>query len=360
MSASPPPPAPLTVSIIGDGAMATVCAQILAGKADPEGAGTAPCVTLDARVWGRDPARLASFDAARENTRYLPGIKLHRNVHFTPDPRQFFAGSALIVCAIPTQYIRTTLQTLRPHVPPAVPVLSVAKGIEIDTLQRPTEIIRSVLSPRPVAALSGPSIAGELARKLPCTMVTAAREPSGNPDGSEALALWIQELFTTPYLRIYRNADLLGVELAGALKNVIAIAAGILDGMRAGNNAKAALLSRGLVEITRLGTALGAAPETFVGLAGLGDLVTTCVSPEGRNRSFGERIGRGEKPDDILKSIVGVVEGMPTCRSVVRWAQQKNITMPICEALYGVLFEGRDLRSQLADLMAREPKSETQ
>lgn len=372
MSNPPPPsPQPLPISIIGDGAMATVCAQILAGKADPEGSGTTPCVNIDARVWGRDGERLAAFEGARENTRYLPGIRLHPHVHFVADPGRLFDGSALVLCAIPTQYIRATLERLRPHIPPGVPVLSVAKGIEMETLKRPSEIIREVLSPRPVAALSGPSIAGELARKLPCTMVTAAHyqtrgdvaplaPEAGEAERSEALTLWIQELFTTPYLRIYRNSDLLGVELAGALKNVIAIAAGILDGMRAGNNAKAALLSRGLVEITRLGVALGALPETFSGLAGLGDLVTTCFSPEGRNRTFGERIGRGEKPEEILKTMVGVVEGMPTCRSVVHQAQQNNIAMPICEALHGVLYEGRDLRAQLADLMAREPKSETQ
>jgi len=351
---------PLPISVIGDGAMATVCAQILAGKADPAGAGTTATIPIDVRVWGRDPARLAAFQAARENTRYLPGVRLHDNLRFEPDAKKVFANAALIVCAIPTQYIRATLQKLKPHMPPEVPVLSVAKGIEIDTLQRPTEIILDVLPGRPVAALSGPSIAGELARKLPCTMVAAAQSPSGDAAAAEALATWIQELFTTPYLRVYRNDDLLGVELAGALKNVIAIAAGILDGMRAGNNAKAALLSRGLVEITRLGVALGAMPETFVGLAGLGDLVTTCVSPEGRNRSFGERIGRGETPDQVLQSMVGVVEGMPTCRSVVRQAQQKKIAMPISEALHSVLFEGRNLHVALADLMARELKNETQ
>jgi glycerol-3-phosphate dehydrogenase (NAD(P)+) len=174
----------------------------------------------------------------------------------------------------------------------------------------------------------------------------------------ESLALKLQELFSTPYLRLYRNDDLLGVELAGALKNVVAIAAGILDGMRAGNNAKAALLSRGLVEITRLGVAMGALADTFNGLAGMGDLVTTCFSPEGRNRGFGERVGRGEKPLDILASMPGVVEGMPTCKSVVRLANDLHIDMPICRGLHGVLFDGVNARSQLASLMARELKSE--
>jgi glycerol-3-phosphate dehydrogenase (NAD(P)+) len=236
-----------------------------------------------------------------------------------------------------------------------VPVLSVAKGIEITSLHRPSEIIAEFLGQRPIAALSGPSIAAELARRLPATMVVAA----GGADNSADFARWIQELFTTSYLRVYRNDDLLGVELAGAMKNVIAIAAGMLDGMKMGNNAKAALLTRGLVEITRLGVAMGAQPETFAGLAGMGDLVTTCVSPEGRNRSFGQRVGQGEKPQVVLASMVGVVEGVPTCESVVRLAKARGIEMPISESLHGVLFEGRDPKSQLAGLMAREPKAES-
>ena len=198
--------------------------------------------------------------------------------------------------------------------------------------------------------LSGPSIAGELAKGLPATMVVAGnatretRSGAGDaqptaPNADPSLTEFVQQLFTTPYLRVYRNDDLIGVELAGALKNVIAVAAGILDGMHAGNNAKAALLTRGLVEITRLGVAMGAKAETFAGLAGLGDLVTTCVSPEGRNRSFGERVGRGEQVAAVLASMVGVVEGVPTCEAVVRLARGRGIEMPISEGLHAVLFE---------------------
>jgi len=262
--------------------------------------------------------------------------------------------------------MRGTLTRFKAYVRAGVPVVSVVKGIEVETLKRPSEIIVECLGPRPVAALSGPSIAGELARHLPASMVAAAEEKkpeaslplSQKPEEESDFSRWVQELFTTPYLRVYRNHDLLGVELAGAMKNVIAIAAGILDGMRAGNNAKAALLTRGLVEITRLGVAMGAMPETFAGLAGLGDLVTTCTSPEGRNRTFGERVGRGEKPADVIASIAGVVEGMPTCRSVVRLARSMGVEMPICQGLHAVLYEGRDVRSQLADLMMRELKHE--
>jgi glycerol-3-phosphate dehydrogenase (NAD(P)+) len=349
-------PNPLPIPIIGDGAMATVCALLLAGKADAAGR------PLQPRIWGRHPDRLAAMAATRDNTRYLPGIPLPPAIAFQADDARLFhdaAAGSFIVCAIPTQFIRPVLTRLRPHIPDGVPVVSVAKGIEIGTLRRPSEILRDVLPPRPVAALSGPNIAGELARQLPATMVVAAAPAAGgDASAAEALALDLQERFTTPYLRVYRNDDLLGVELAGALKNVIAVAAGILDGMRAGNNAKAALLTRGLVEISRLGTRMGAQPETFSGLAGLGDLMTTCVSPEGRNRSFGERVGRGEKPADVLATMVGVVEGVPTCESVVALARGLGIPMPICEGLHAVLFEGRDPRSQLADLMTRALKSE--
>ncbi len=350
----------LRVTTVGDGAMATVCSQIIAGKASPGAA-------VEVVIWGRDGARLSVMEAERENKRYLPGMKLAANVRFDADPRGAFAGASLILCAVPTQYMRAALGQLKAHIPAGVPILSVAKGIEIETLRRPSEIILDVLGERPVAALSGPNIAGELARKLPATMVVAAESSvagstaAGLASGrgaDETLARQVQELFTTSFLRVYRNDDLLGVELAGALKNVIAIAAGILDGMRAGNNAKAALLTRGLVEITRLGVILGAQAETFAGLAGLGDLVTTCFSPEGRNRTFGERIGRGESLERVLESMVGVVEGMPTCKSVVAIARRWGVEMPICEGLHAVLFEGRDPQSQLADLMSRELKRE--
>jgi len=347
---------------------------------------------------------MEEMERSRENVRYLPGVKLGENVRFCGDDAALFdvgTGNevSLIIGAVPTQYLRAAFERLKAHVPAGVPVVSVAKGIEIGTLKRPTEIILEVLDGpegagagvgdarerrrgRDVAALSGPSIAGELARRLPATMVVAgrARQPNaetrdpagpgdaaleaageadgGGGEGGAELAKWVQELFTTPYLRVYRNEDLVGVELAGALKNVVAVAAGMLDGMRAGNNAKAALLTRGLVEMTRFGVALGGRAETFIGLAGLGDLVTTCVSPEGRNRSFGERVGRGEKAPDALAAMVGVVEGVPTCKAVVHQARGRNIDMPICEGLYGVLFEGKEIKGAIAELMARELKSE--
>ncbi|HVX86237.1 MAG TPA: NAD(P)H-dependent glycerol-3-phosphate dehydrogenase [Phycisphaerae bacterium] len=331
----------MKITTIGDGAMATVCSNILAGR--PE---------VRVTMWGRNAERLGEIERLGENRRYLPGVKVAPGLVFRPDDAAALEDADLVLCAIPTQFIRPTLTRLAPHIRPAIPVVSVAKGIEIDTLCRPSEVILSLLGRRPVAALSGPNIAGELARKLPATMVAAAAEQY------DAFVHQLQELFTTPYLRVYRNHDLVGVEFAGALKNVIAIAAGILDGMNAGYNAKAALLTRGLVEISRLGVALGAQAETFAGLAGLGDLVTTCFSPEGRNRRFGERVGKGESAQAVLDSISGVVEGMPTCEAVVRLAGSKGVEMPIAEGLHAVLFEGRNPREQLADLMSRDPKAE--
>jgi glycerol-3-phosphate dehydrogenase (NAD(P)+) len=331
--------------VIGDGAMATVCCQILAEK-HPQGAQTT--------MWGREPELLAQFRRDRENKRYLPGFRLSDHLGFEGDPARALGPAKLVVVAVPTQYIRTTLAQVAPHIPAGVPIVSVAKGIEIATLMRPTQIITDVLGIHPIAALSGPNIAGELARRLPATMVVAVDVAHRTGE----LAKQIQELFTNPYLRVYRNSDLIGVELAGALKNVVAIAAGILEGMQAGYNAKSALLSRGLVEIARLGVELGAMPDTFYGLAGLGDLVTTCFSPEGRNRTFGERIGRGEKAADILKSIAGVVEGVPTTQAVVKLAAEKSVDMPICRGLHAVLFEGSHPRSEIAELMARALKSE--
>jgi glycerol-3-phosphate dehydrogenase (NAD(P)+) len=198
--------------------------------------------------------------------------------------------------------------------------------------------------------LSGPNIAAELARYLPATAVAASED--------EALARRVQDAFSTQWLRIYTNADVIGVELAGATKNIIAIAAGILDGLGAGNNAKAALVTRGLVEITRLGVAMGASEATFQGLAGVGDLITTCVSPEGRNRTVGEQLGKGRKLQEILGKMNSVAEGVQTTQAVVELAKRYRVEMPITQAVHAVLFEGRDVIGALSDLMSRDPKPE--
>ena len=292
-----------------------------------------------------------------------------------------------MLSAIPTQYMRPSWKRLAPYLSAGVPIVSVAKGVENDTLLRPTEVIADVLrgergriedrvsrmedsagrsSPSSIlhppsstsatgnalAALSGPNIAAEISKYLPATAVAAAED--------EGLALRVQLVFSTQWFRVYTNTDVTGVELAGATKNVIAIAAGILDGLAAGNNAKAALVTRGMVEITRLGVAMGAAEETFHGLAGVGDLITTCVSPEGRNRTVGERIGKGQKLEDVLGKMDSVAEGVPTTRSVMQLARRHGVEMPITEAVHAVLFEGKDAIHALTDLMARDPKPEAE
>ena len=334
---------PEHVTIIGDGAMATVCSILLTQGGH------------EVTMWGAFEESIERLMQDREQRRLLPGVRVPAAVRLTANDAECFRGPTLILSAVPTQFMRSAWKRLSPHVPAGVPVISVAKGIENGTLYRPTQVIADVLNatrgrPRALAALSGPNIAGEIARYLPATAVAASDDPD--------LARRVQAVLSTQWFRVYTNPDAIGVELAGATKNVIAIAAGIVDGLAAGNNAKAALVTRGLVEITRLGVAMGARPETFNGLAGVGDLITTCVSPEGRNRTVGERIGKGQKLEDILGGMESVAEGVPTTRSMMELARRHGVEMPITEAVHAVLFEGKDVLQALSDLMTREPKPE--
>ena len=328
-------------------------------------------------MWGAFEESIERLIQDREQRRLLPGVRVPAEVRLTANDSECFEDCTMILSAIPTQYMREVWTRLATRVPREVPIVSVAKGIENETLLRPTQVIEDVLQregeapaepkaaarqePRPprarpsksaLVALSGPNIAAELARYLPGTAVAASSD--------EPLAQRVQEVFSTQWFRVYTNSDIIGVELAGASKNVVAIAAGILDGLAAGNNAKAALVTRGLVEITRLGLAMGAKEATFQGLAGLGDLITTCVSPEGRNRAVGEQIGKGRKLDEILDSMDSVAEGVPTTRSVRELARRYDIEMPITESVHQVLFEGKDVLNALSDLMSRQPKPERQ
>lgn len=324
--------------MIGDGQMATVCAVMLAQKG------------VHVRMWGVRREQIEALKTTRENKLYLPDVRIPERVSFTTDAAAAFRGAELAVSAIPCQFMRGVWEQLRLAYPAGLPICSVAKGIENETLLRPTQIVTDVVGPTRVCALSGPSIAVELARCMPATVVSASEDAD--------LARTVQETFSTQWFRVYTNDDLLGVELAGATKNVIAIAAGILDGLRAGDNAKAALLARGLAEITRLGAALGARKDTFSGLAGMGDLVTTCVSPHGRNRMAGEQIGRGKNADEVIAATPSVIEGIPTTRSVVELARRHGVEMPITEAVHAVLFEGKDVLTTLSELMARRLKGE--
>ncbi|HEY8667014.1 MAG TPA: NAD(P)H-dependent glycerol-3-phosphate dehydrogenase [Tepidisphaeraceae bacterium] len=340
------------VTILGDGAMATVCSILLATGGH------------EVTMWGAFEESIERLIQNRENQRLLPGVRVPERVKLTANDASCFDGATLVLSAVPTQYMRGVWERLKAHLPKGAAIVSVAKGIENDTLLRPTQIIEDVLVGTgfgngaakmkerewTVAALSGPNIAAELARYLPATAVAAS--------ASEELSRRVQEAFSTQWFRVYTNTDVTGVELAGATKNVIALAAGILDGLSAGNNAKAALVTRGLVEITRLGVAMGAREETFGGLAGLGDLITTCVSPEGRNRRVGEQIGKGKKLNEVLGTMESVAEGVPTTKAVVELARRNHVEMPITEAVYSVLFGGKDPIDALTDLMTRDPKAE--
>jgi len=325
--------------------MATVCAILLTQGGH------------EVTIWGAFEQSIERLQQDREQRRLLPGAKVPPNVRLTANDADAFTGATLILSAVPTQYMRSVWKRLLPYVPAGVPIISVAKGIENETLLRPTQIIADLLG-HPVGrkqnelvVLSGPNIAAEIAKYLPATAVAASDD--------ESLAKRVQAAMSTQWFRVYTNTDVLGVELAGATKNIIAIAAGMLDGLAAGNNAKAALVTRGLVEITRLAVAMGAQASTFGGLAGLGDLITTCVSPEGRNRTVGERIGKGETLKQVIDSMDSVAEGVPTTRSVHALAQRYKVQMPITEEVYAVLFENKDVISALTDLMTRDPKPET-
>ncbi len=307
------------------------------------------------RIWGYDAKQLQETMGARENTKFLPGHKLPETIIFEPDDKKIMTGADLIISAVPCQFMRSVWMRLQKHTPKGVPICSVTKGIENETLLRPTQIIADVLgesNSRGLAALSGPTIADELAARLPATACVASSE--------EELAQRIQHTLSSIWFRIYTNTDVVGVELAGAMKNIIAIAAGIIDGVGAGDNAKAALLCRGLSEISRLGVAMGATPQTFAGLTGLGDLVTTCISPKGRNRSFGERVGKGQNPQLAQAATESVIEGIATCKSVVEGLlQQYKVEMPITQAVYAVIFKNKSVQGAIADLMTRQLKPET-
>ena len=327
------------VPIIGDGAMGTVLAMLLCEK------------QIAVRMWGYDEAQLKEIAEAGENVKFLPGYKLSSSLKFEADDSAIMTGVDLIVSAVPCQFMRGVWTRLKSNVPADVPIVSIAKGIENETLLRPSEILRQVLGDDvKTVALSGPTIADELARKLPAVACAACSD--------EELAKKVQQTFSIEWLRVYSNTDIVGVELAGAMKNVIAIAAGVIDGIGAGDNAKAALLSRGLAEITRLGVAMGAKPETLSGLTGMGDLVTTCISPKGRNRSFGERIGKGQSVNKAIGSTKSVVEGVATCKSVIGLSEKYKVEMPIAQAVYEVLFEGMTVADAISGLMGRQLKSE--
>jgi len=327
-----------SVAIIGDGQMGLVLADALMTRG------------VHVRVWGPFSNEITELAQTRQSPR-LGGFHLSEKVEVCDEASEALSGVDAAINAIPTQFIRKVWTSLSDYVPTGTPIASVAKGIEIGSLERPTQVIQSVVGETSeVCVLSGPTIAAELAKHQPAAMVASSSDPT--------VASLVQDLFNVPWLRIYTHGDPLGVELSGATKNVIAIAAGICDGIELGDNAKSAMLARGLAEISRLGVAMGAKVETFFGIAGVGDLATTCFSPHGRNRTCGERLGRGEDLDTIQKTTGSVVEGVPTTKAVRELAAKFSVEMPISEAIYQVLYEDLPLRGAIDSLMSRDLKAE--
>ncbi|WP_010585629.1 NAD(P)H-dependent glycerol-3-phosphate dehydrogenase [Schlesneria paludicola] len=327
------------IAILGSGAMATACATLLAEHDNQT-----------VSIWARDPQIAQQIQQTRENKRLLPGVLLSDRISITSDVELALRDAEYIVAAIPTQFLRSSLQDIKVHLTRNRPVISVIKGIENATFMRPSEIISEVLGSRAVVAVGGPSHAEEISRRMPATVVAAS--------GDLGLARQVQRMFNTDRFRVYTNLDLIGVELAAALKNVIAIAAGISDGLGFGDNAKSSLMTRGLVEMTRFGQRFGAEATTFTGLAGMGDLITTCVSPYGRNRGVGVRLGKGESLDQIIQSMDAVAEGVATTKSVFDVAEQEGIEMPITTEVYRVLYEHRAADEATRALMLRPLRAE--
>jgi len=304
-------------------------------------------------LWEFNRADYELLAAGRAHPSKLPGIVIPDDTLITNDLAEAVSDSALLVLAIPAQKIRAVCEQLQSMLAIPIPCVNLAKGVEINSLKRMSEVITEIipiLNTAHVATLSGPSHAEEVARQLPTSVVAA----SANLE----LAKYIQNIFSNAYFRVYRSADLIGVELGGSLKNVIAIAAGITHGLGFGDNTMGALITRGLAEITRMGVKLGADPLTFAGLSGIGDLITTCISPHSRNRFVGSRIGGGEKLEDVLAGMVMVAEGVDTCRSAHAMAAKYKIDMPITREVHNVLFEDKDPSLGLADLMGRSLKEE--
>ena len=324
--------------ILGDGGWGTTLSILLSEKG------------LPVSLWSAFKDYAEILAKKRENAKFLAGIKIPKNVVITSDINKAVSGSDVVVIAIPSQFLRSALRSFKAVDLSSKIVISLVKGIENTTFKRASEIIEEELSISDIAVLSGPTIAREIANGLPASCVIACAD--------EICAKEAQEIFMTERFRVYTSSDVIGVELGGALKNIVAIAAGISDGLKLGTNAKAALFTRGIVEMKRLGSALGGKEETFNGLSGMGDLVTTCISPYSRNRHIGEEIAKGKKIADILRETEMVAEGVETARSVYELSKKLNIDTPITDEVYKVLFENKDALTAVGDLMKRSKKAE--
>lgn len=327
-----------SVCVLGGGAMGTACATVLSARSEHS-----------VNLWVRNPTFASHIAETRVNSRLLPGVTLPASINVSSDPSVLETANIVVVC-VPTKSLRDAMETHKGRIRPDALVVSAIKGIEVETLIRPSQIIQEVLGDRPVVALGGPCHAEEVACGKPASVVAACTDL--------AAAKTIQAAFSNQSLRVYSNTDLLGVELGGAIKNVIALAAGISDGLEFGDNAKSALITRGLAEMVRFGQVMGASPDTFFGLAGIGDLIATCGSQHSRNRHVGEMLGRGKSLQDIRDSMQAVAEGVFTANSIFHIAKEKQIEMPIASEVYKVLFEDKHPREATLELMQRPLKGE--
>lgn len=330
----------MNIAVIGAGAWGTTLADLLARKGE------------GVRLWVREPEVAAEMRRTRENAVFLPGVQLSERLVVSSDPAEALAGARVFVVVVPSQFIRATLKAFRPFLPRRPAVVCASKGIELDTLAPMSEVVAEALDglqPR-YAALSGPSFAFEVSRGLPTTVSLGC--------SARKLGRELQALFSTGTFRVYTTTDYRGVELGGAVKNVMAIAAGISDGLGFGHDARAALITRGLAEMSRLGRAMGAHVKTFMGLSGMGDLVLTCTGDLSRNRQVGLALGRGRKIKDILAETKTVAEGVKTTESVHRLSQKLGVELPITEQVYEIIYKDKDPAAAVRDLMGRALKDE--
>jgi glycerol-3-phosphate dehydrogenase (NAD(P)+) len=324
----------MKVNVVGAGAWGTALARVVHQCG------------MDTSLWGHNPAHLEDIRRTGHNERFLPGIQLPREIKLETDLNAVLNGDCIEV-AVPSKAFREVTRVLKEF--PGI-VVSVTKGIEYDTGLTMCGVLAENAPKAKHAALSGPTFAIEVARGIPTAIVAASKDL--------AAAAEVQKIFSCPTFRVYTTPDVLGVELGGALKNVIAIASGVADGLGFGDNSKAALVTRAIAEIRRLGVACGAQADTFTGLSGLGDLMVTCFSKHSRNRSFGERCGRGEKPAEVAASMHAIAEGYPTARSAYKLARRHDVSTPIIDEVFAMLYEGKDVRQGVRDLMSRDLKAE--
>lgn len=330
-----------TVSVMGGGSWGTTLAKVAAEKGHL------------VRLWIHEHPLVSEIIEKRKNSIYLPGVRLPEAIIPTNSIEDALSGAILVLWVVPSHVTRSMLTQAAPYLGEAKAIVCATKGVENETLLPMSDVMRDVLPPKlhpRLAFLSGPTFAREVAAQLPTAATVAAFD--------ESVAKLVQEALSGPHFRLYTNSDVTGVELGGAIKNVIAIAAGISDGLGFGNNARAALITRGLAEMTRLGISMDALPATFAGLAGMGDLVLTCTGDLSRNRTLGMRLGRGESLQEILGGMTMVAEGVQTARAVWNLAQKQGVEMPITEQVYRILYEGKDTATALHDLMGRSLKSE--